>query len=177
MPKLPPLTPKQLLSILQKEGFEIDHATGSHYILYHSSKKLRVTIPFHRKDLPRRTPRICPAPSRTTEAGPVSGATTSLRRPRSAWTTRMDTTYVVSGLGSGRSSTSPKVVATTGTVRPSISTTPSSRARVFTLAILPATSRVASGVLPLSSYTTRACGVKLTSLVAISHLLFFSPHL
>jgi len=34
MSKLPFLTPKKLLRILQKGGFEIDHTTGSHYILY-----------------------------------------------------------------------------------------------------------------------------------------------
>ena len=53
MPKLPPLTPKQILSILKKEGFEIDHITGSHYILYHPVTKARVTLPFHRKELPK----------------------------------------------------------------------------------------------------------------------------
>ena len=55
MPKLPSLTSKQVLAILRKEGFEVDHTTGSHYILYHSSTRARVTLPFHRKDLPRGT--------------------------------------------------------------------------------------------------------------------------
>ncbi|MFH1192271.1 MAG: type II toxin-antitoxin system HicA family toxin [bacterium] len=55
MPKLPSLTPKKLLKILQKEGFTIDHATGSHYILYNPISKKRITLPFHAKDLPNGT--------------------------------------------------------------------------------------------------------------------------
>jgi len=55
MPKLPVLTPKKVLVILQKSGFEIDHITGSHYILYNMETKRRVTIPFHAKDLPKGT--------------------------------------------------------------------------------------------------------------------------
>ncbi|OGF22032.1 hypothetical protein A2Y83_03380, partial [Candidatus Falkowbacteria bacterium RBG_13_39_14] len=55
MPKLPVLTPKKLLKILLKNGFEIDHITGSHYILYHSITQKRVTLPFHIKDIPKGT--------------------------------------------------------------------------------------------------------------------------
>jgi len=44
MPKIHSLTPKKLLKIVQKTGFEIDHITGSHYILYHSETHKRVTI-------------------------------------------------------------------------------------------------------------------------------------
>lgn len=55
MPKLPPLTPKKLLSILQKKGFEVDHVTGSHHVLYNPMSKLRVTVPLHKKDLPKGT--------------------------------------------------------------------------------------------------------------------------
>ncbi len=55
MPKIPSYSPKQLLKILKKKGFEIDHVTGSHYILYHSITKQRVTLPYHTKDLPKGT--------------------------------------------------------------------------------------------------------------------------
>jgi len=55
MPKLPVLTPKKLLKILEQAGFKIDHATGSHYILYNSVNSRRVTLPFHGKDLPKGT--------------------------------------------------------------------------------------------------------------------------
>ena len=56
MPKLPALKPKQLLKILQKAGFEINHTTGSHYIFYHPDGR-RVTLPYHSKDLPKGTVR------------------------------------------------------------------------------------------------------------------------
>jgi len=55
MPKIPPLTPRQLLRILEKKGFQIDHVTGSHYVLYHPITKVRVTIAYHTKALPKGT--------------------------------------------------------------------------------------------------------------------------
>ena len=55
MSKFPSLTPKKLLSFLQKQDFIIDHTTGSHKVLYRKSDKRRVVIPFHCKDLPKGT--------------------------------------------------------------------------------------------------------------------------
>jgi len=55
MSKIPSLTSKKLLKILQEAGFEIDHTTGSHYILYHYQTNKRIVIPFHRRDLPKGT--------------------------------------------------------------------------------------------------------------------------
>lgn len=55
MPKFPSLSSKKLLRILQNAGFQIDHTTGSHYILYDSRTKKRLTLPFHSKDLPKGT--------------------------------------------------------------------------------------------------------------------------
>ncbi len=55
MPKLPVLTSKKVLSILQGNGFDIDHTTGSHYILYNPRSQKRVTLPYHTKDLPKGT--------------------------------------------------------------------------------------------------------------------------
>jgi len=55
MPKLPVLTSKEVLKILQQNNFEIDHTTGSHYILYHPSNQKRVSVPYHTKDLPKGT--------------------------------------------------------------------------------------------------------------------------
>jgi predicted RNA binding protein YcfA (HicA-like mRNA interferase family) len=52
MPKLPVLTSKEFLKILQKIGFKIDHISGSHYILRNPANNKRITIPFHLKDLP-----------------------------------------------------------------------------------------------------------------------------
>jgi mRNA interferase HicA len=55
MPKLPVLTPKKLIKIFLKEGFIIDHITGSHYVMFNSVSKKMVTIPYHAKDLPKGT--------------------------------------------------------------------------------------------------------------------------
>ena len=55
MPKLPILTPKRLIKIIEKLGFQLDHKTGSHYIFYNEEHKRRVTIPYHTRDLPKGT--------------------------------------------------------------------------------------------------------------------------
>lgn len=55
MPKFRSVTPRNILKILQKEGFVIDHTTGSHYILYHPKTKKRVSVAYHAKDLPKGT--------------------------------------------------------------------------------------------------------------------------
>lgn len=55
MPKLPVLTPKKLIKIVEKFGFRLDHQTGSHFVFYNSKNKRRVVIPFHIKDLPKGT--------------------------------------------------------------------------------------------------------------------------
>ena len=55
MPKLPVLTPKKLIKILETLGFQLDHKTGSHYIFYDAKNKRRATVSFHTKDLPKGT--------------------------------------------------------------------------------------------------------------------------
>ncbi len=55
MPKLPSVTSRKLLKILANAGFEVDHVTGSHYILYNGATERRVTVPFHNKDLAKGT--------------------------------------------------------------------------------------------------------------------------
>jgi predicted RNA binding protein YcfA (HicA-like mRNA interferase family) len=46
MSKLPrDLKPKKVIKALQRAGFEIDHITGSHYIL--KKGELRTSVPFH----------------------------------------------------------------------------------------------------------------------------------
>ena len=55
MPKLPVLTPKRLIKIIEKLGFQLDHKPGSHYIFYNEEHKRRVTIPYHTGDLPKGT--------------------------------------------------------------------------------------------------------------------------
>lgn len=52
MPKLPRLTSRKIIRLLEKHGFQLDHTTGSHYIFYSPENKRRVTVPYHAKDLP-----------------------------------------------------------------------------------------------------------------------------
>ncbi len=47
--KLPALKSKKVIKVLERDGFIIHHTTGSHYIL--KKEKLRVTVPYHNKDL------------------------------------------------------------------------------------------------------------------------------
>lgn len=55
MPKLPAITPKKLVKVFKRLGFQIDHISGSHFVLYRATDKKRVTIPSHNKDLPKGT--------------------------------------------------------------------------------------------------------------------------
>ena len=55
MPKLPVLTPKRIIKILEKLDFQLDHKTGSHFIFYDLKTKRRAVISFHSKDLPKGT--------------------------------------------------------------------------------------------------------------------------
>ena len=55
MPKLPVLNPKKLIKIFLKEGFIVDHITGSHYVMFNSVSNKTITIPYHTKDLPKGT--------------------------------------------------------------------------------------------------------------------------
>ena len=40
---------------LNRAGFAVDHQTGSHIILLHSITRQRITVPYHTKDLKRKT--------------------------------------------------------------------------------------------------------------------------
>jgi predicted RNA binding protein YcfA (HicA-like mRNA interferase family) len=53
---LPALKPRDVLRALKQAGFLIHHISGSHYILKREGRvDLRVTLPWHGKDLKRRT--------------------------------------------------------------------------------------------------------------------------
>lgn len=54
-PRLPVLKPKKVLRALQKLGFLIHHIRGSHYYLKRPDKPNLVTVPFHCRDLKRKT--------------------------------------------------------------------------------------------------------------------------
>lgn len=44
------------MQILESVGFYVHHVSGSHYILKHPTKpSLRVTVPFHNRDLKKGT--------------------------------------------------------------------------------------------------------------------------
>lgn len=49
MPKLPAVKPKMVLRALKRNGFVVHHTTGSHHFL--KKDKLRVSVPYHNKDL------------------------------------------------------------------------------------------------------------------------------
>jgi predicted RNA binding protein YcfA (HicA-like mRNA interferase family) len=54
--RLPALKPREVLQALKRAGFYIHHVSGSHYVLKHADRPgLRVTIPYHNRDLKRRT--------------------------------------------------------------------------------------------------------------------------
>ncbi len=54
--RLPALKPREVLQALKRAGFYIHHASGSHYVLKHTDKPgRRVTVPYHNRDLKRRT--------------------------------------------------------------------------------------------------------------------------
>lgn len=51
--RLGSLKPKEVIRRLQGAGFHIDHTTGAHAILFNPTKKLRVVVPQHAKELKR----------------------------------------------------------------------------------------------------------------------------
>jgi predicted RNA binding protein YcfA (HicA-like mRNA interferase family) len=55
-PRLPPLKPRRTLRALKRAGFFVDRTKGSHYPLKHpDNPALRVIVPYHTKDLKRKT--------------------------------------------------------------------------------------------------------------------------
>jgi predicted RNA binding protein YcfA (HicA-like mRNA interferase family) len=54
--RLPVVRPKAVIRALERAGFFIHHTSGSHHILKHPEHpELRVTVPFHNRDLKRKT--------------------------------------------------------------------------------------------------------------------------
>ncbi|MBN2385169.1 type II toxin-antitoxin system HicA family toxin [bacterium] len=49
------MTPKKVIQALQKDGFYLHHATGSHRFFKHPVKPGLITVPYHNKDLKRKT--------------------------------------------------------------------------------------------------------------------------
>ncbi len=55
MPKLPTITPKKLISILEKFGFEYSRSKGSHLSYFNPISKRTTIVPFHNSDIPKGT--------------------------------------------------------------------------------------------------------------------------
>jgi predicted RNA binding protein YcfA (HicA-like mRNA interferase family) len=56
MPKIPPLSGREMLAVLLRADFYVHHQSGSHARLFHRKRpELRVTIPVHNKELPEKT--------------------------------------------------------------------------------------------------------------------------
>ncbi|KKP87905.1 MAG: YcfA family protein [Berkelbacteria bacterium GW2011_GWA2_35_9] len=55
MPKLPRIKPKVVIRRLKKAGFVLDHIVGSHQTYIYPNNNLRVTVPYHSKDLKPKT--------------------------------------------------------------------------------------------------------------------------
>ena len=55
MPKLPVLTPRDVIRILEKRGFILDRVKGSHHIYLNPDTKQRAVVPVHRRNLPQGT--------------------------------------------------------------------------------------------------------------------------
>lgn len=53
MPRLPAVTPRQMIQALQRAGFEPDHQTGSHIVMWRPSDNRRVVVPWHNRSLGR----------------------------------------------------------------------------------------------------------------------------
>jgi predicted RNA binding protein YcfA (HicA-like mRNA interferase family) len=54
--RLPSLKPREVLQALKRGGFFVHHVSGSHYVLKHpDNHTLRVTLPYHTRDLKRGT--------------------------------------------------------------------------------------------------------------------------
>ena len=50
------MRPRQVLRALERAGFAVHHVSGSHYILKRSNKPApRITLPWHNRDLKRKT--------------------------------------------------------------------------------------------------------------------------
>jgi predicted RNA binding protein YcfA (HicA-like mRNA interferase family) len=50
---MPALKPKEVIAILKKAGFYIDHTTGSHYIMRRPDYPRCIPVPYHAKDIKR----------------------------------------------------------------------------------------------------------------------------
>ena len=55
MPDLPIITSAKIIKILKSKGFVLDRTKGSHHIYFQPETKIRVVVPFYKRDLPAGT--------------------------------------------------------------------------------------------------------------------------
>lgn len=55
MPKLPPVKPRVVIQFLGRNGFVLDHTSGSHFIFYHPISRRRAVVPRHNRDMAKGT--------------------------------------------------------------------------------------------------------------------------
>jgi predicted RNA binding protein YcfA (HicA-like mRNA interferase family) len=55
MPKLPAVKPRQIIRFLERNGFILDHISGSHFIFYNAVSRRRAVVPQHNRDVPKGT--------------------------------------------------------------------------------------------------------------------------
>lgn len=53
MARLPTVRPRQVVRALEKVGFEVDHQTGSHVVLWRARHGARVVAPWRNRDVGR----------------------------------------------------------------------------------------------------------------------------
>jgi predicted RNA binding protein YcfA (HicA-like mRNA interferase family) len=53
MPRLPTVKPREVIRVLERVGFEIDHQTGGHVVLRRAIDGNRLVVPWHSRDLGR----------------------------------------------------------------------------------------------------------------------------
>lgn len=54
MTDLPSMRPDRVIAMLRKAGYEVDHHTGSHIIMYKEGR-LPISVPRHNRDLKKGT--------------------------------------------------------------------------------------------------------------------------
>jgi predicted RNA binding protein YcfA (HicA-like mRNA interferase family) len=55
MSKLPAIKPRRVIQFLEKNGFVLDHTSGSHFLFYNALSRRRAVVPQHNRDLPKGT--------------------------------------------------------------------------------------------------------------------------
>lgn len=49
--RLPAVKPKQLIRVLEREGWQLDRVRGSHHVFRHPGQRHRVVVPVHGREL------------------------------------------------------------------------------------------------------------------------------